>query len=108
VVKEAIERRVKFHITSLIAEGESEVMEFRVSARWDMVANIHNKELEKAVVKTITAFLNSEKGGTLLIGVDDNGTVVGLGPDYHTLGRKNVRDEYENFLTNTELQNKVR
>jgi ActR/RegA family two-component response regulator len=102
MVEEALERsnNFKIDIPSLITEGESEVLEFKASARWDVRANKHNKEMENAVVKTVAAFLNSAKGGTLLLGVDDNGTVVGLEPDFHTLGRKNVRDEFENSLTN--------
>jgi predicted HTH transcriptional regulator len=35
------------------------------------------KKLKMAVTKTITAFLTLN-GGTLLIGVDDGGTVVGI------------------------------
>jgi hypothetical protein len=41
--------------------------------------------------------MNAE-GGTLLIGVDDKGQVVGLEADYQTLGKRN-RDGYELFLT---------
>ena len=36
--------------------------------------------MEKAVLKTLVAFLNS-KGGTLLIGVADDGTVIGVDED---------------------------
>lgn len=97
-VKEAIDHRAGVDISTLIARGESDDLEFKSSARWDTRANKVNKELEKVIVKTIAAFLNSEKGGTLLIGVDDNGHVVGIQPDYHTLGKKN-RDGYETYLT---------
>jgi type I restriction enzyme R subunit len=41
--------------------------------------------LETAVLKTIAAFLNSRDGGTLLIGVADDGSVLGLESDYATL-----------------------
>ena len=40
------------------------------------------KPLETASLKTIAAFLNSRDGGTLLIGVADDGTVHGLDADY--------------------------
>lgn len=36
------------------------------------------KPLETASLKTIAAFLNSREGGTLLIGVADDGTIHGL------------------------------
>lgn len=86
-------------IDALIAKGESEELEFKSSARWDIKENKLNKEMERVIVKTIAAFLNSEKGGTLLTGVDDNGTVIGLQHDYKTLGKRQDRDGYENFLT---------
>ena len=49
------------------------------------------------IAKTISGFMNSE-GGTLLIGVADDGTVTGLDGDYATL-TKSDRDGYELFLT---------
>lgn len=39
------------------------------------------KQLNKAITKTIAAFLNTS-GGTLLIGVDDAGAVLGIEPDF--------------------------
>jgi predicted HTH transcriptional regulator len=42
--------------------------------------------------------MNAE-GGTLLIGVSDEGAVLGLDADYATLGSKANRDGYELFLT---------
>jgi serine/threonine protein kinase len=39
------------------------------------------KGLQKAVTKTIAAFLNT-RGGTLLIGVDDSGSVLGIEHDF--------------------------
>ena len=85
-------------IRDLISRGESDELEFKSSARWDYRANKINKDLERVIVKTIAAFLNSEKGGTLLVGVDDGGQVVGLQPDYNSLVKKNL-DGYESFLT---------
>ena len=48
-------------------------------------------------MKTIAAFLNSH-GGTLLIGVDDNGDVFGLEKDLKL--QKNSRDKFELTLRN--------
>jgi serine/threonine protein kinase len=39
------------------------------------------KRLNIEVTKTIAAFLNTD-GGTLLVGVDDSGTVLGIEPDF--------------------------
>ena len=60
--------------------------------------------LEKAVMKTIAAFLNSD-GGTLLIGVTDGGKIYGLDEDYNSLNRKD-RDGFENHL-NQILKNMI-
>jgi len=49
------------------------------------------------IVKTVCGFLNAE-GGTLLIGVDDEGAVLGLDGDLSTLGSKSNIDGYELFL----------
>src|SRR4029077_9547965 len=81
----------------LIQKGESATLGFKSSVRWDLRDNKLNKDLEKVVVKTVAAFLNSESGGVLLIGVDDNGKVIGLQQDYKTFTRQN-RDGFENFL----------
>lgn len=86
-------------VAAVIAAGECATVEFKSSARWDMKQNTLNKVLEMVIVKTVAAFLNSETGGTLLIGVDDNRTPIGLAHDYKTLGKKQDRDGYENWLT---------
>ena len=49
------------------------------------------KAIQTAVTKTVAAFLNTS-GGTLLIGVDDSGTVLGIEPDfeYFQRGKQNA------------------
>ncbi len=92
-------------IVALIAQGESAELEFKSSTRWDMRENKQNKELEKVIVKTVAALLNVEQGGTLLIGVADDGSVVGLQHDYKTFSKKGNRDGYELFLNDLLLKN---
>ena len=84
-------------LAALLQKGESSELEFKASARWDTRLNKMNRDLEGVIVKTVCAFLNSEGGGTLLIGVDDSGTPVGLEQDYKTLKRQD-RDGFETFL----------
>ncbi len=81
-----------------ILAGESVGLEFKSSARWDFKENRINKVLEQEIPKACAAFLNTD-GGTLLIGVDDGGKVVGLQHDYKTLGKKQNRDAFETWLT---------
>ncbi len=54
------------------------------------------KPLQMASLKTVAAFLNSREGGTLLIGVADDGSVFGLESDYATL-RKPGKDDRDLF-----------
>jgi predicted HTH transcriptional regulator len=53
--------------------------------------------MEQIILKTVAAFLNSE-GGTLLLGISDDGVALGLEHDYQTLQKKNA-DGYELFLS---------
>lgn len=67
-------------VIELIALGESYTLEFKSSWQWDMRLKEVNKQLRQSCLKTVAAFLNSD-GGTLLIGVEDDGNVVGLDRD---------------------------
>ena len=84
------------HVRALIAAGESETLEFKSSLRWDRREDRVNKVLEGVVVKTLAGFLNAG-GGTLLIGIDDDGAPVGLAADCGTL-KKQDRDGFEQHL----------
>ncbi|RMG73140.1 MAG: ATP-binding protein, partial [Bacteroidetes bacterium] len=86
-------------LESLIAQGESETLEFKSSFRYDLRQQQVNKGLEGVIMKTLAGMMNSE-GGTLLIGVSDEGEVLGLEPDYQALKRKD-RDGFEQLLNNT-------
>ncbi|MGH2654939.1 MAG: AlbA family DNA-binding domain-containing protein, partial [Actinomycetota bacterium] len=84
-------------IGELLARKEDKHLEFKSSLRWDRKAEEKSKLVEAATIKTVAAFLNSEFGGTLLIGVDDESAVVGLEADYATL-RKAGKDDSDLFL----------
>jgi hypothetical protein len=79
-------------IGELLARKEDKHLGFKSSLRWDRKSEEKSKLVEAATIKTVAAFLNSEYGGTLLIGVDDRRTVVGLETDYATL-RKEGKDD---------------
>ena len=82
---------------AIIDEGESEKVEFKSSARWDFKKNCTNKEIQKAVIKSIAGFLNSS-GGFLFIGIDDNQNIIGIQNDLTTLKKRNI-DGYRLFLS---------
>ena len=67
-------------LEELLEKGESEAIEYKSSLRWDYRQNKTSKELEFSVLKTIAAFMNTRKG-TLLIGVADDGAIVGIERD---------------------------
>lgn len=88
--------KVAITLEDLIADGEGEELEFKSSLRWDFKEGVVNKKLEDVIVKTIAAFSNAQ-GGTLLIGVNDDGKAIGLEGDYHAFGEAD-RDKFELHL----------
>ena len=54
--------------------------------------------MEQMVIRSIAGFMNAD-GGTLMIGVADNGEVRGIEPDYKTLGKKQNPDGFALWLT---------
>lgn len=74
------EKNKKLSLGELISLGEGLTLEFKSTLQWDVVQNQVNKGLRQSVLKTIAAFLNTE-GGTLIIGLDDDGEVFGLNAD---------------------------
>jgi type I restriction enzyme, R subunit len=76
-------------------DKESQYLEYKASLRTHPDGQKY-KPLESMVIKTVAGFLNSRDGGTLLIGVADDGTVVGLEGDYASL-RKAGRDDRDLF-----------
>lgn len=85
-------------LDKLIADGEGERLEFKSSLRWDDHQGRVNKNLEKATMKTIAAFMNS-RGGRIIIGVNDSGDTIGLENDYRSLPKSNS-DGFHNHFTN--------
>ena len=85
-------------LADLLAVGESQTVEFKSTARYNLHTGQADKKMEHVVTKTVCGFLNAE-GGTLLIGVGDDGGVVGLADDMKTLGTKDS-DRYKviNFI----------
>jgi ATP-dependent Lon protease len=81
-------------IADLIEGGESDRVEFKGTLRYNAHSGKNDPDLEDACLKSICAFLNS-RGGTLLVGVADDGTVLGTEHD----GFKN-EDKMELHLVN--------
>ena len=90
--------REEADVHDMIRRGEHEKLEFKSSMRWDVQKNQVNKELERSVMKTIAAFLNSA-GGSLVIGLNDQGNPTGLAADFASL-TKQSEDGFENHFNN--------
>jgi len=78
-VQKSINLTEEKKLLNLIAQGESSTLEFKATMRY----NLHNRVNKDPVIthnciKTIAAFLNSRFGGSLLIGVRDNGEIKGI------------------------------
>jgi CBS domain-containing protein len=82
---------------NMLCLEESQQLEFKSTLRWDLQKKCVNPLLEKANLKSICAFLNSD-GGELVIGISDDHEVIGLDHDYKTCKNQN-RDGFENKLT---------
>jgi type I restriction enzyme, R subunit len=83
-------------------DRESQYLEYKSTLRTRADSGEVYKPLETEVIKTVAAFLNGHHGGTLLIGVGDNGAPFGLESDYASLRRpgKNDRDLFQQHLAN--------
>lgn len=64
-------------IRSMVRKGESKTVEFKQTLSLDTRKGSKEKYIEKMALKTIVAFLNTD-GGVLLVGVDDNGAILGV------------------------------
>ncbi len=91
-----LRRELDKNLSAIIAKGESDDLEFKSSFRYDYRQQKVNKALESVVIKTLAGFMNTQ-GGSLLIGVADDGNIVGLEADYNTLNRKDS-DGYTQLL----------
>lgn len=67
----------EFDLGKIIINGESEGVEFKSTLRTNLHTNKIDPRMEHAVLKTLAGFLNTN-GGTLIIGVSDDGNPVGL------------------------------
>lgn len=91
-----LESELARSVPSLITAGEGEMVELKAAARWDLREGRVSRTVEAAIVRAIAGFMN-HRGGSLLIGVRDDGTPVGLQNDLLSLRRPD-RDGYQQFL----------
>lgn len=61
-------------------EGEGKNVEFKSTLRVNLHTEKRDPRMEHSCLKTLAAFMNSQ-GGTLVIGVADDGTLLGIEND---------------------------
>ena len=91
-----INRQLGKSISAIVAEGEGQYVEFKSSFSWDFRQQRVNKDLNKAVMKNVAAFMNTT-GGVILIGVGDEGEILGLEPEFESMKKPNP-DGFENLF----------
>jgi len=94
-----LRKELNKNLNALIKKGEDENLEFKSSFRYDYKQQKVNRALESVIIKTIAGFMNTQ-GGSLLVGVADDGSIIGLEADYNTLSRKDS-DGYTQLLMST-------
>ena len=83
----------------IIDRGETSNVEFKSSMLWDYNQNAKDTKLTQHVIRTIAAFLNSY-GGTLYVGVQDDGKILGIERDYVCIERRQNWDGWSQVLAN--------
>ena len=83
-------------VAELLHLMETFHVEFKQSARVPESSETPEKVINAEVIKTVAAFMNSD-GGTLAIGISDDGDVVGIQPDLDV--KNHDLDGYQNWLT---------
>ncbi len=70
----------EFDLLSVLSNGENDATEFKSTLRTNLHTGAADKRMELAALKTLAGFLNTD-GGTLIVGVSDDGSPVGIKSD---------------------------
>ncbi|MEI2729145.1 MAG: DUF262 domain-containing protein [Candidatus Nanopelagicales bacterium] len=89
----SLERQLRTQMTA----GESKTIEYKSTGRKNLHTGQKDAVMEWNVVKSICGLMNAN-GGSLLVGVADDGTPVGIEQDFPYL-RKQDKDGWELWLT---------
>lgn len=84
-------------LVELLGRDEDRTLERKASARLTVPEGMPLKTLEHAIFKTVVGFMNSD-GGVLLIGVEDDGSIIGVEREYKSVKTQCDRDAYERWL----------
>ncbi|MDA9194263.1 ATP-binding protein [Alphaproteobacteria bacterium] len=96
-----VERQKVEKLEFCITTGETKTIEFKQSLSLDTIKKTKEKYIEDAVLKTICAFMNSD-GGTLLVGVADDGSPTGVADEIQKFHKSNDKFllHFKNLVSN--------
>ena len=83
------EEFVHTEIEKALAHGESETVEYKSTLKTDLSTGEREDRIERSVLKTLVAFLNSD-GGTLLVGVSDKGEIIGIDKSFENYDKASL------------------
>ncbi|WP_223426891.1 GmrSD restriction endonuclease domain-containing protein [Tateyamaria pelophila] len=95
--------RLEPSVAELLTDMETLRIEFKSTARVPLSSDVPEKVVNEGIIKTVAAFMNSE-GGTLGIGISDDGDILGIQKDLDY--KKQDIDGYQNWLS-TLLMNAI-
>ena len=81
----------------LINKGESNILEFKETFRYNVKNQCKDKLLKSEVSKALCGMLNSE-GGNVIIGVTDDKTIEGIQRDLDLYGKGDESTRRDNLL----------
>ena len=84
-------------LRNLINKGESNIIEFKETFRYNVETQSKDKLLKNEVSKAVCGMLNSE-GGKVLIGVADNKTIEGIQRDLNLYGKGDESTQLDRLL----------
>jgi DNA modification methylase len=83
-----------------IKKGENLRVEFKESYNFNNFSNMSEPNLPNKIMEEIASFLNSKYGGSIFLGVKDNGEIEGLESNIAALNGKQNKDALELTITN--------
>lgn len=87
-------------LLALISGGENAQTEFKEAACVNPHTGNPDNKMREQIVKSVAAFMNSQTGGTLLIGVADDGEIKGINHEFAIANKSKVNwDGYSLFIT---------
>lgn len=83
----------------VIKGGETARVEFKASLLWSYRRGEKDEEVTSAAMRAVAAFLNKD-GGTVYVGVGDDGEILGLGADYACMSKRKDWDGWSQSFVN--------